>query len=166
VFTTKSEHSIVQPVPLLAFERAKEGKRQNLKRALKKGVTEGEHATVTGMPIGSKRTELSDVQCGKFEHLVQKTWKVMLVRKKAYILYRWYELPKEQQRFYLELGDSHEIPPFTIPDSDLAETGTKPVNKFSLVVSVEPVTRQAHARFEGLVERTHAQDDAIAIADR
>jgi len=30
----------------------------------------------------------------------------MLVRKKAYILYRWYELSKEQQRFYLELGDS------------------------------------------------------------
>jgi len=88
------------------------------------------------------------------------------VRKKAYILYRWYELSKEQQRFYLELGDSDEIPLFTIPDSDLAKTGTKSVNEFSLVVSVEPVTRQAHARFEGTVERTHAQDDAIAIADR
>jgi len=62
------------------------------------------------------------------------------VRKKAYILYRWYKLLKEQQRFYLELDDSDEIPPFTIPDSDLAETGTKPVNEFSLVVNMEPVT--------------------------
>jgi len=43
---------------------------------------------VTGMPIGTKNTELSDLQCGKFERLVQKTWEVMLVRKKAYILYR------------------------------------------------------------------------------
>jgi len=118
------------------------------------------------MPIGTKRTELSDVQCGKFERLVQKTWEVMLVRKKAYILYRWYQLPKEQRRFYLELGNSDEIPPFTIPDSVLAETETKPVTEFRLVVSVEPVTRQAHTRFEGLVERRHAQDDAIAIADR
>jgi len=88
------------------------------------------------------------------------------VFQKAYILNRWYELSKEQQRFYLELGDSYEIPPFTIPDSDLTETGTKPVNEFSLVVRVEPVTRQVHARFEGPVQRTHAQDNAIAISDR
>jgi len=40
------------------------------------------------------------------------------------------------------------------------------VNEFSLVVSMEPVTHQANARFEGPVERIHAQDDAIAIADR
>ena len=40
------------------------------------------------------------------------------------------------------------------------------MNEFSLVVSMEPVTRQAHARFEGPVEWTHAQDDTIAIADR
>jgi len=39
------------------------------------------------------------------------------------------------------------------------------VNEVSLVVSVEPVTRQAHARFEGPVKRIHAQDNAIAIAD-
>jgi len=135
-------------------------------RALKKGLTEGEHATVTGMPIGSKRTELNDVQCGKFERLVQITWEVMLVRKKAYILYPWYELSKEQQRFYLELGDSNKIPPFTIPDSDLAETGIKPMNEFSLVVRMEAVTHQAHVRFEGPVERTHAQDNAMAIAVR
>jgi len=76
--------------PLLAFERAKDWKRQNLRRDLKKEVTEGEHATVTGMPIGTKRTKLSDVQCGKFERLVQKTWEVILVHEKAYILYRWY----------------------------------------------------------------------------
>jgi len=133
--------------PLLAFERAKDWKRQNLRRALKKGLTEGEHATGTGMPLGTKRTNLSDVQCEKFERLVQKTWEVMLVCKTAYILNRWYELLKEQQRFYLELGDSYEIPPFTIPDRDLAETGTKPVNEFSLVVSLEPVTRQTHARY-------------------
>ena len=88
------------------------------------------------------------------------------MRKKAYILYHWYELLKEQQRFYLKLGHSDEIPLFTIPDRELAETGTKPVIEFSLVVSGEPVTRQAHVRFEGLVERTHVQDDAIAIADR
>jgi len=74
------------------------------------------------------------------------------VRKKAYILYCWYEVSKEQHRFYLELGDSDEIPPFTIPDRDLVETGTKPVNEFSLVASVEPVTRQAYAQFEGPVE--------------
>jgi len=74
--------------PLLAFERAKDWKRHNLRRVLKTGVTEGEHTTVIGMPIGTKRTELSDVQGGKFERLVQKTWEVMLVCKKAYILYR------------------------------------------------------------------------------
>ena len=88
------------------------------------------------------------------------------MRKKAYILYRWYKLLKEQQRFYLELDDSDEIPPFTIPDSVLAETETKPVTEFRLVVSVEPVTRQARAQFKGPVESTHAQDDAISIADR
>jgi len=102
--TRESEKRLLGP--LLVFERAKDWKRQNLRRALKKVVTEGEHATVTGMPIGTKITELSDMQCGKFERLVQKTWEVILVRKKAYILYRWYELSKEQQRFYLELGES------------------------------------------------------------
>jgi len=147
------------------FERAKDWKRQNLRRALRKGVTEDEHTTVTGMPIGTKMTEVSDVQCGKFQRLVQKTWEVMLVCNKAYILYHWFELSKEQPRFYLELGDRDGIPPFTIPNSDWPETGTKPVNEFSLVVSVEPVTPKAHARFEGPVERTHAQDDVIAIAD-
>jgi len=152
--------------PLLAFKRTRDWKRQNVRRALKKRVTKGEHATVTSMPIAIKMTELSDVQYGKFEQLVQKTWEVILVHKKAYILYRWYELSKEQQRFCLELGDSDEIPPFTIPDSDLTETGTQLVNEFSLVVSVGPVMRRAHARFEGPVKRTHAQDDAIAIADR
>ena len=40
------------------------------------------------------------------------------------------------------------------------------MNEFSLVVSVEPVTHQAQAQFEGPVERTHVQVDAIAIADR
>ena len=61
---------------------------------------------VTGMPIGTERTELRDGQCVQFKRLIQKTWEVMLVRMKAYILYRWYKLSKEQQRFYLELGDS------------------------------------------------------------
>ncbi|RPB18591.1 hypothetical protein L211DRAFT_853973 [Terfezia boudieri ATCC MYA-4762] len=53
--------------PLLAFERAKDWKRQKVNRALKAGVVESEHATVTGAPIGTKRNELSDVQRGKFE---------------------------------------------------------------------------------------------------
>jgi len=68
------------------------------------------------MPIGTKRNQLTDVQRGKFEGLVQTTWDVMLVRKKAYILYRWYELSKEQQRFYLELGEGDDIRPYTIPE--------------------------------------------------
>ena len=59
--------------PLLAFEQAKDWKWQNLRMALKKGVTEGDHAMLTSMPSGTKRTKLSEVQCRKFEWLVQKT---------------------------------------------------------------------------------------------
>ncbi|RPB18230.1 hypothetical protein L211DRAFT_854326 [Terfezia boudieri ATCC MYA-4762] len=43
---------------------------------------------------------------------------------------------------------------------------TKPVNEFSVIVSVEPISRQAYARFEAPVDQPHVQDDAIAIADR
>ncbi|RPB18283.1 hypothetical protein L211DRAFT_854274 [Terfezia boudieri ATCC MYA-4762] len=91
----------------------------------------------------------------------------MLVQKKAYILHRWYGLSQAQQRFYLELGKGDNIPIYTIPEGDLEETATKPVNEFSVVVSVEPISRQAYsARFEAPVDQPHAQDDAIAIADR
>ena len=40
------------------------------------------------------------------------------------------------------------------------------MTEFSFLVNMKAVTRQAHLRFEGPVEWTHAQDDAIAIADR
>ncbi|RPB20184.1 hypothetical protein L211DRAFT_852588 [Terfezia boudieri ATCC MYA-4762] len=83
-----------------------------------------------------------------------------------YILYRWYGLSQVQQRFYLELGEGDNIPVYTIPEGDLEEMVTKPVNEFSVVVSVEPISRQAYARFEAPVDQPHAQDDAIAIADR
>ncbi|RPB17962.1 hypothetical protein L211DRAFT_854623 [Terfezia boudieri ATCC MYA-4762] len=148
-----------------AFEQAKDWKCQKVNRALKAGVAESEHATVTGAPIGTKRNELSDVQRSKFKRLVQKTWKVMLVQKKAYILHRWYGLSQAQQRFYLELGEGDNIPVYTIPEGDLEETVTKPVNQFSVIVSVEPISCQAYARFEAPVDQPHAQDDAIAIAN-
>ncbi|RPB18229.1 hypothetical protein L211DRAFT_854325 [Terfezia boudieri ATCC MYA-4762] len=105
-----------------------------------------------------------DWKCQK----VNRTLKagVAEIRKKAYILHRWYGLSQVQQRFYLELGEGDNIPVYTIPEGDLEETATKPVNEFSVVVSVEPISRQAYVRFEAPVDQPHAQDDAIAIADR
>jgi hypothetical protein len=155
--------------PLLSWERAKDWRRQKINRALKAGIKEQEHATITGMPIGTQRNQLTDVQRGKFERLVHKTWEVMFIRKKAYILYKWYELTDEQKRFYLELGEDEELPDFRIPDGDLEEVGLRPVQEFAVVISVEPINRQAYARFEGPVERDtgpNAQDNALAIASR
>ncbi|RPB19389.1 hypothetical protein L211DRAFT_853204 [Terfezia boudieri ATCC MYA-4762] len=105
-----------------------------------------------------------DWKCQK----VNRTLKagVAEIRKKAYILHRWYGLSQVQQRFYLELGEGDNIPVYTIPEGDLEETAIKPVNEFSVVVSVEPISRQAYVRFEAPVDQPHAQDDAIAIADR
>jgi len=73
--------------PLLAFEGAKDWKSQKIARALKLGLKEQEHARATGRPIGTAMKQLTDVPCGKFDCLVQKTWEVLFIRKKAYILW-------------------------------------------------------------------------------
>ena len=93
----------------------------------------------------------------------------MLVRKKAYILYRSYKLSDTQKWFYLELPESDSLPACTIPESDLPQTGIQPVHDFSVVISVEPINRQAYVRFEGPVERDNGpngQDPALGIANR
>jgi hypothetical protein len=155
--------------PPLAWERAKDWKRQKINRALKAGIKEQEHATVTGRPIGTPRNQLSDAERGKFDRLVQRTWEIMLIRKKAYILYEWYKLTSQRKRFYLEIDDKDELPAFHIPAGDLEETGIQPVQSFAVVISVEPINRQAYARFEGPIENETgptAQDQAIAMAWR
>src|SRR5437588_612874 len=102
----------------------------------KRKVVEDEPATLTGRPIGTTRKQLTDVQGGKFERLVQKTWEVMFVRKKAYILYQWYNLSNAQRRFYLDLEEDEDLPDFQIPDEDLEETGLKAVQEFAVVINV------------------------------
>ncbi|KAF8414739.1 hypothetical protein EV426DRAFT_579153 [Tirmania nivea] len=66
---------------------------------------------------------------GKFERFVQRTWEVIYIHKKAYILYQWYKLSDEQQRYYLELEEQEELPAFQIPKEDLEEIGIKENNK-------------------------------------
>lgn len=131
--------------PPLSWERAKDWRRQKLNRALKAGVKEDEHATITGRPIGTPRNQLTDVECGKFERLVQRTWEVMFIRKKAYILYQWYKLSDQQKRFYLELGEDEELPDLQMPNGDLEETGIRRSQQFSVVIIVEPINREAYA---------------------
>ena len=155
--------------PPLAWEHAKDWKRQKVTRSLRAGIKEQEHATATGRAIATTKAQLTDVQRGKFERLVHKTWETMLVQKKGYILYRWYKLADTQKRFYLELRESDSLPAFTIPESYLQQTGIPPVQDFSVVISIDPINRQAYVRFEGPVERDNgpnAQDPALAIANR
>ena len=102
-------------------------------------------------------------------NMVQRTCEVMFIHKKDYILYQWHELTDKEKRFYIEFGEDEELPDFQIPDEDLEETGLRPVQEFLVVLSVEPVNRQAYARLEGPQERDtgpHSQDNALAIAGR
>ena len=138
--------------PLLAFERAKDWKRQKINRSLKAGIREEEHATLTGRPIGTTRKQLTDVQGGKFERLVQKTCEVIFVCKKAYILYQWYNLSNAQRQFYLDLEEEEDLPDFQIPDEDLEETGLKAVQEFAVVIKITPIDREGYARFDDLIE--------------
>jgi len=46
-------------------------RRQKINRAITAGIKEHEHATITGMSTGTRRNRLTDVECGKFERLVQ-----------------------------------------------------------------------------------------------
>jgi len=156
--------------PLLAFERAKDWKRQKIARALKLGLKEQEHARATGRSIGTVRKQLTDVQCGKFDHLVQKTWEVMFIRKKAYILWQWYKFSSEQKRFYLELKGDDDVPDFQIPDDDLKEIRGKPDPAFAVIIVMRLIDRTSYARFHDLTEGIPVvlggQNDALAIASR
>ena len=93
----------------MRFEQAKDRKRQKIARALKLGLNEQKYTRATSSPIGTARKQLTDVQCGKFDHLVQKTWWVIFIHKKAYILWQWYKLPSKQKRFYLELKGDDDV---------------------------------------------------------
>ena len=64
-------------VPPLAWERAKDWKRQKVTWSLMAGNTEREHATATGRAIGTTKAQLTDVQGGKFECLVHKPCETM-----------------------------------------------------------------------------------------
>ncbi|KAF8435238.1 hypothetical protein BGX38DRAFT_1275145 [Terfezia claveryi] len=91
--------------PPLSWEHAKDWKRQKVNRVLKAGIKEAEHATITGRAIGTRRNQLNDIELGNFERVVQRTWDLMFIRKRAYILYQWYQLSDDQKRLYLELED-------------------------------------------------------------
>ncbi|RPB19281.1 hypothetical protein L211DRAFT_853353 [Terfezia boudieri ATCC MYA-4762] len=128
-----------------------------------------EHATITGRAIGTRRNQLTDVESGRFEELMQRNCKVMFVRKKAYILYKWYELSDEQKRFYLDLEEQEELPDFQIPKAELEvtqdnQTMVQPVPQFAVVISVVPINRQAYGRYDEPTERgLIVQDGALAI---
>ncbi|RPB17943.1 hypothetical protein L211DRAFT_854637 [Terfezia boudieri ATCC MYA-4762] len=82
----------------------------------------------------------------------------MFVRKKAYILYKWYELSDEQKRFYLDLEEQEELPDFQIPKAELEvtqdnQTTVQPVPQFTVVISVVPINRQAYGRYDEPTER-------------
>ncbi|KAF8417378.1 hypothetical protein EV426DRAFT_706051 [Tirmania nivea] len=152
--------------PLLSWEWAKDWKRQKVNRALKAGIKEYEYAMITKRAISTRTNQLTNMERRKFERLVQRTWEVMYIRKKAYILYQWYELSDEQQRYYLELEEQEELPAFQIPKGDLEEIGIKSVQHFAMVISVVPINRQAYARFEGPTEHDTRQDGVLAIVSQ
>ncbi|KAF8434397.1 hypothetical protein BGX38DRAFT_1275589 [Terfezia claveryi] len=91
--------------PPLSWERAKDWKRQKVNRVLKAGIKEAEHATITRRAIGTRRNQLNDIELGNFERVVQRTWDLMFIRKRPYILYQWYQLSDDQKRLYLELEE-------------------------------------------------------------
>jgi len=156
--------------PLLAFERAKDWKRQKIARALKLGFKEQEHARATSRPIGTARKQLTDIQCGKFDRLVQNIWEVMFIRKKVYILWQWYKLSSEQKTFSLELKGDDDVPDFQIPNDDLKEIRSKPDPAFPVIILMRSIYRASYAWFDDLTEGIPVvlggQNDALAIADR
>jgi len=101
---------------------------------------------------------------------VQKTWEVMFIRKKAYILWQWYKLSSEQKRFYLELKGDDDVLNFQIPDDDLKEIRSKPDPAFLVIIVMRPIDRTSYARFDDLTEGIPVvlggQNDALAIANR
>ncbi|RPB20979.1 hypothetical protein L211DRAFT_851864 [Terfezia boudieri ATCC MYA-4762] len=79
----------------------------------------------------------------------------MFVCKKAYILYKWYELLDEQKRFYLDLEEQEELPDFQIPKAEL---------EFIVVISIMPINRQVYGRYDEPIEYgLTVQDRALAI---
>ncbi|KAF8435874.1 hypothetical protein BGX38DRAFT_1274832 [Terfezia claveryi] len=65
----------------------------------------------------------------------------MFIRKRAYILYQWYQLSDDQKRLYLELEEQQELPDFQIPNGELEAIGVKPVQQFTptpLVTTPDP----------------------------
>ncbi|RPB18087.1 hypothetical protein L211DRAFT_854483 [Terfezia boudieri ATCC MYA-4762] len=110
-----------------------------------------------------------DVESGKFEELVPRNCEVIFVRKKAYILYKWYELSDEQKRFYLDLEEQEELPDFQIPKAELEvtqdnQTTVQPVPQFAVVISVVPINHQAYGRNDEPTERgLTVQDGALVI---
>ncbi|RPB18050.1 hypothetical protein L211DRAFT_854532 [Terfezia boudieri ATCC MYA-4762] len=136
---------------------------------LKARIKVQEHATITGRAIGTRRNQLTDVESGKFEELVQRNCEVMFVRKKAYILYKWYELSDEQKRFYLDLEEQEELPDFQIPKAELEvtqdnQTTVQPVPQFAVVISIVPINHQAYGRYNEPTEcGLMVQDGELAI---
>ncbi|RPB18858.1 hypothetical protein L211DRAFT_853738 [Terfezia boudieri ATCC MYA-4762] len=120
----------------LSWERAKDWRRQKANRMLKARIKAQEHATITGRVIGTRKNQLTDMESGKFEELVQRICEVMFVRKKAYILCKWYELSDEQKRFYLDLEEQEELPDFQIPKVEL-EDGALAIPRQSLTEQEE-----------------------------
>ncbi|RPB20034.1 hypothetical protein L211DRAFT_852647 [Terfezia boudieri ATCC MYA-4762] len=122
---------------------------------LKARIKAQEHATITRRAIGTRRNQLMDVESRKFEELVQRNCEVMFFYKKAYILYKWYELSDEQKRFYLDLEEQKELPDFQIPKAEL---------EFAVVISIVPINCQAYSRYDEPTERgLTVQDEALAI---
>ncbi|KAF8445134.1 hypothetical protein BGX38DRAFT_1271474 [Terfezia claveryi] len=165
--------------PPLAWERAKDWKRQKVNRDLKGGIQDPHQATHIGRPIGTLRCMLKHEEFGKLQTLVQRTWEDTFQRKKAYILYQWYELSDEQKRRYLELEDHKDLPNWQIPRRDLPKTEVQGprvvptrlarvqrVQQFAVVISVVPINRHAYAKFEEPIEgdaghKTRAHEGAL-----
>ncbi|RPB18633.1 hypothetical protein L211DRAFT_853938 [Terfezia boudieri ATCC MYA-4762] len=122
---------------------------------LKAGIKAQEHATITGRAIGTRRNQLTDVESGKFEELMQRNCE--------------YELSDEQKRFYLDLEEQEELPDFQIPKVELEviqdnQTTVQPMPQFAVVISVVPINRQAYGRYDEPTERgLTVQDGALAI---
>ena len=123
---------------------------------------------------------MTDVHCGKFVCLVQKTWDVMFIRKKAYILWQWYRLSSEQKRFYLDLKGhvdvldfqipDDDVPDFQIPNDDLKEIRNKPDPAFTVIIVMRLIDRAAYTHFDNLTKGIFvvlgSQNEYLAIGDR
>ena len=154
----------------LLLSRQRIGNAKKIVRALKLGLKEQEHVRATSRSIGTARKQLTDLPCGKFDRLVQRSWEVMFIHKKAYILWQLCQLLSKQKRCYLELKGDDDVPNFQIPDNDLKEIGSKPDVAFVVIIVMRPIDHTSYARFDNLTEGIPvvlgAQNDALAIANR